>query len=140
MAITKANECVPYYSPGEDISAYVGVAVTGKRFVRVSANRQAGPALNTSASGGNVTIAPATAAVRGALLGVAAYDGAVGDIIPVIASPGAVVPVTASGVIAAGAQVEVGTGGVAVTIAAGVAVGVCLSGAVDAGDAQIKLY
>jgi hypothetical protein len=116
----------------------VGSAVTGKTFVRISANRQAGPGLNTSTSGGNVTVAPATAAAKP--FGVASYDGAVGDIIDIQTAPGRVVPVTASGAIAAGAQVEVGTGGVVVTLASGIAVGMCLSATTDGNDAQIKLY
>jgi hypothetical protein len=70
VAIAKANECIPYYTPGDTISAYVATAVTGKRFVKISANRQAGPALNTSTTGGNVTINHATAAGR--VFGVAA--------------------------------------------------------------------
>lgn len=138
MAIAKQNECIPYKSPGDDVSAYVGSAVIGKRFVRISANRQAGPALNTSTSGGNYTIAPATAAAKA--FGVAGWDGGVGDIIDVRTGPGYIVPVTASGTIAAGAQVEVGTAGVAVTLASGVAVGMCLNGATDGNDAEIKLY
>jgi hypothetical protein len=58
MAIAKANELTPYYDAGEDVTGYVTSAVTGKRFVKISGNRQAGPALNTSTSGGNVSIAP----------------------------------------------------------------------------------
>lgn len=136
MAIAKQNECIRYYSPGQDISAYVGSAVTGKRFVKVSANRQAGPALNTSTSGSNITIAPATAA--GAVFGVAAWDGAVADIVDV--RRGGVVPVTASGAITAGDRVEVATGGKAATLASGIAVGYAVSGAADGEDAQIALY
>jgi Uncharacterized conserved protein (DUF2190) len=140
VAIAKQNECIRFYSPGQDISAYVGTAVTGKRFVKISANRQAGPALNTSTSGGNVTIAPATAA--GAVFGVAAWDGGVGDIVDV--RRGGVVPVTASGAITAGDRVEVaGTGanaGKAATLASGIAVGYAISGAADGEDAQIALY
>jgi hypothetical protein len=110
--------------------------VTGKRFVKVSANRQAGPALNTSTSGGNISIAPATAA--GAVLGVAAWDGAVGELVDV--RRGGVVPVTASGAITAGDRVEVATGGKAATLASGIAVGYAVSGAADGDDAQIALY
>jgi hypothetical protein len=137
VAIAKQNECIRYYSPGQDITAYVGAAVIGKRFVKVSANRQAGPALNTSTTGGNITIAPATAA--GAVFGVAAWDGGtVGDLVDV--RRGGVVPVTADGAIAAGARVEVGTAGKAATIASGIAVGYAVSGAADGDDAQIALY
>src|SRR4051812_22592298 len=88
MAIAKANELTPYYDAGEDVTGYVTSAVTGKRFVRISGNRQAGPALNTSTSGGNVSIAPATAAQR--VFGVAKWDGAVGDLVAVRRTPGPV--------------------------------------------------
>jgi hypothetical protein len=138
MAIDKQNISTPYYRPGQEISAYVASAVTGKTFVKISADRQAGPALNTSTGGGNLTIAPATAA--GAVFGVATYDGAVGDIIPVHTAPGMVIPVTAGGTITAGAEVEVGTGGKAVAFSAGIKVGLCVSGATNNNDAQIKLY
>lgn len=138
MAIAKQNECIPYYTPGDAISAYVTTAVTGKRFVKISGNRQAGPALNTSTSGGNVSINHATAAGR--IFGVAKYDGAVGDVIPVEKTPGSIVPVTASGAIAAFEEVEVGTAGVAVAKASGVAVGYAVSAAADGTDAQICLY
>jgi hypothetical protein len=136
MAIAPGNLAEYYYTPGQEISGAVTSTVTGKTFVKISADRVAGPLLNTSASGGNVQVAPATAA--GAVLGVARCDGAVGAIIPVATA--GVVPVTAGGTIAAGAEVEVGTGGKVVAFSAGIKVGYCLSGAVNNGDAQIKLY
>jgi hypothetical protein len=138
VAIAKHNECIPYYTPGDAISAYVTTAVTGKRFVKISGNRQAGPALNTSTTGGNVSINHATAAGR--IFGVAKYDGAVGDIIPVEKTSGSIVPVTAEGAIAAFAEVEVGTAGKAVTKTSGVAVGYVVSAAADTEDAQVVLY
>src|SRR5687767_13049315 len=126
------NECVPLYRGGAaDLTGHVASPVTGKRFVRVSAALQAGPALNASTTGGNVQIAPATAA--GAVFGVAAYDGAAGDKIPVIRE-GNTVPVIAAGAIAAGAGVEVGTGAKAVTLASGVRVGTAVSASSADGD------
>ena len=136
MAIAKQNECIRYYSPGQDITGYVTSAVTGKRCVNVSGNRQAGPALNTSTSGGNISIAPASAA--GVTIGVAAWDGAVGDLVDV--RRGGVVPITADGAITAGTRVEVGTTGKVRTLASGIAIGVAVSGAADGDDAQIALY
>jgi hypothetical protein len=50
-----------------------------------------------------------------------------------------IVPVTAGGTIAAGAQVEVGTNGQAVTLASGKAVGTCCDGATNGNDARIAL-
>src|SRR5205085_10299052 len=109
MTIMHANECRPSYRPGRDISCYVTSTVTGKRLVAIAGNRQAGPGLNTSTSGGNYSVAPAGDGVKG--FGVAVYDGAVGDIIPVISGPGTAVPVTASANITAGAEVEITSGG-----------------------------
>lgn len=138
MAIAKQNECIPYYTPGDVITGYAGAAITGKRFVRISASRQAGPALNTSTTGGNVTVAPATAAAR--VFGVAAHDAASGELVGVQKTPGSIVPVTAEGAIAFFAEVEVGTDGKAVTKTSGVAVGYAVTAATDATDAQICLY
>jgi hypothetical protein len=106
VAIAKANEAIPYYTPGDVITAYATAAVTGKRFVKISGNRQAGPALNTSTTGGNVSVNHATAAGR--IFGVAAYDAAQDTLVPVHKTPGSIVPVTASGAIAAFEEVEVG--------------------------------
>lgn len=137
MAISLQNVAEYYYTPGQEISGIVTTtAVIGKRFVKVNANRVAGPLLNTSAAGGNIAIAPATAA--GAGLGVARWDGAVGAIVPVVTA--GVVPVTATGAIAAGVEVEIAAAGTVSTYSAGIKVGYCVSGAADTADAQIKLY
>jgi predicted RecA/RadA family phage recombinase len=52
---------------------------------------------------------------------------------------GGVVPITAGGTIAAGARVEVGSTGKVVTLASGVAIGMCLTGATNNNDAMIAL-
>lgn len=124
-----ANECIPFYRPGADLTAVADTAVTGKRFVDIAGDAPADAAL---------LIEHATAA--GDKIGVAAHDIAAGEYGHVISAPGEVVPVTATGAIAAGAEVEVGANGTAATLAAGVAVGRCLTGALDAADAKIKLY
>ncbi len=121
-----ANECIPFYEPGQRITAQATAGVTGKRFVNVSANRQ---------TDGSISVAHATAA--GAVFGVSTYDAATGEKLGVIR--GGVVPVTAGGTIAAGARVEVGTNGQAVTLASGIAVGTCVNGATNGNDAQIAL-
>lgn len=138
MPIAKQNVCIPFYEDADTISCYVGTAVTGKHLVAISGNRQAGPALNTSISGGNYTVAPAGAGVKA--FGVAAYDGAVGDVITVLTGPGTVLPVTCSANITAGVEVEATSGGQVQTLASGKAVGMCVNGATSGGDAEIKLY
>jgi predicted RecA/RadA family phage recombinase len=123
-----ANECLPYYEPGRRVTCQATATVTGKRFVNVSANRQ---------TDGSISVAHATAA--GSVFGVSAYDAATGEKVGVLRGSGFVVPVTAGGTIAAGARVEVGTNGQAVTLAAGIAVGICVTGATNGNDAQIAL-
>lgn len=123
-----ANECIPLYRPGADVTAVTTGAVTGKTFVAQSA------ALTT----GLISVAAATAA--GAVFGVAAYDAASGARVAVIRGPKSIVPVTAGGTIAYNAEVEVGSGGKAVTIASGIAVGRAVSAGTNNNDVYVSLY
>lgn len=135
-----ANQLIPYHEGSGWISATAAGAVVGKTFVKVSANRDASVLLNTSSTGGNIKVVTATAA--GAIFGVAGHDQAVtnGKLTVVKAASGFIVPVTANGAIAAGVEVEVGVNGQVRTLASGKAVGYCVDGAVDQGDAQILIY
>jgi hypothetical protein len=118
---------VRVYEPGRDITAVASAAVTGKRFVAISGNRTAA---------GSLSVAHAAAAGR--VLGVAAHDAAIGQLVRVCR--GGVVKVTAEGAIAAHAAVQVGANGQALTLAAGIAVGYCLTAAAAGADAEIALY
>jgi hypothetical protein len=129
-----ANECIPYHQT-TDITVQAGAAITGKRFVHVTADRTGGPALSTDLK--NVPIVQHANADHA--LGVSAYDIASGALGGIIGTPGRIVPVTAGGTIAAGAAVQSDATGQAITLAAGVKLGVCLSGATSGNDAQIKL-
>jgi Uncharacterized conserved protein (DUF2190) len=124
-----ANECIPFKQPGGEITATTSAAVTGKRFVAITGNLQAD---------GSLTVAHATAAGR--IVGVSKYDAASGAKVGVIRASKTVLPVTAAGTIAAGAEVEVGANGQAVTKAAGVAVGYVESGVTSGQDARVVLY
>ena len=124
-----ANECIPVYEPGTQLSVTAGGAITGKTFVDISA------ALSAT-NGTLMTVVTATAA--GKVMGVAAYDIASGARGRVIGE--GIVPVTAGGNIAVGAEVEVGSNGKAVTISSGRAVARALTaGSADA-DVIVKLY
>ncbi|WP_072814284.1 capsid cement protein [Rhodococcus zopfii] len=123
-----ANECAPLFRPGRDVTVLTTAAVTGKTFVGVSGNRDAATGL--------IKAAPATAAAKA--FGVAAYDAGSGKTVPIIR--GGIVPVTAGGTIAAGAQVEVGASGRAVTLASGIAVGYAVDGGSSGTDVLIALY
>lgn len=126
MSITVPNPSV--YDPGADITAVATTPVVAQRFVAISGNRV----------DGNVAVAPAAAAGR--VFGVAATDAAAGELVRVVRGASRVVRVTAAGPIAANAEIEVAADGKATTLAAGKAVGFCITGAADGGEAQISLY
>lgn len=127
-----ANECIPAYRPGADLTAIVGAGgVTGKTFVNISA------ALDVAA-GTPLTVV--TAAAAGLTFGVASRDAAAGAKVGIIRGPGIIIPVTAGGTIALGAEVEVGASGRAVTLASGKARGRAVSAGTNGNDVFIELY
>lgn len=112
-----ANDLIPYYEPGSRITATAELAVTGKRFVAISDPKEvASAALADDAGGGNVVVSPAGSGVRG--FGVACMDAAQGAKVTIIATPGAVVPVTAGDAIVAGDELQITTGGKVIPIGA----------------------
>lgn len=123
-----ANENVGVYEPGRDITGKASAAVTGKRFLKISGNR----------SDGNIAVAHADAGGR--VCGVSKYDAASGALVGVARGSSRVTFVAAGANIAAFAEVEVGSGGQAVTKASGVAVGYAVTAATSGGDAEISLY
>ncbi|BBZ05992.1 hypothetical protein MDOR_01610 [Mycolicibacterium doricum] len=127
MSTTIASPSV--YDPGADLTAEATGAVTAKRFVKIAGNRT---------SGGNIAVSPAAAGERPCA--VAGNDAAGGGLVRVVRGNSRVVRVTASGAIAANAEVQVGANGTAQTKAAGLAVGYAVTDAADATDAEISLY
>ncbi|MHC9294181.1 DUF2190 family protein [Mycobacterium sp. LTG2003] len=127
MSTTLTNPSV--YAPGADITAQATAAVTARTFLAISGNR---------VSGGNIAVAPATAAGR--VCGVAGNDAAIGELVTVVRGNSRVVKVTAGANIAAGAEVEVGANARAVTKTSGVAVGYAITGAASGAVAEISLY
>ena len=125
-----ANDLIPFKEEGERVTCTPSSAVTGKRLVSISGNNNAD---------GSYTIAPTGAGAKA--FGVACWDAAVGQKVTVITvASGQVVPILASGAIAAGASVKPGAAGVVVTAtAADRAIGICITGAADATDAMIHL-
>lgn len=116
----------PVFSPGTDITGACTAAVTGGRFVNISA---------TAAADGKQQVAHAAAA--GPAIGVAATDQAIGG--DVLVYKAGVVPVEAgAGGLAAGVRVEAGAGGVAVLLAAGVPLGI--TGAAVAAGALCPIH
>lgn len=120
------------------ITARTTAAVTGARFVGISADAEAGfdGGLAANADGANCKVAHCAA--DAAPLGVAAHDAASGAVLNVIFH--GVVSVTSDGAITAGAEVEVGTAGKAKVYADGIKAGLCLNTVADGELAFIKLY
>lgn len=127
-----ANENIGVYEPGQNLTGHCSAAVTGKRFLAITGNRQTADASN------NLTVAHATAAGR--TCGVSNKDAAQGKKVGVMRGNSRVTFVTAGGNIAAFAEVEVGANGTAVTKSAGIAVGYAVTAATNGGDAEISLY
>lgn len=116
-----ANETRPLFRPGAEVTVQTTTAVTGKRFVGVSATRDTVTGL----------VQVAAPAAGSAPFGVAAADIASNTI--GLVQRGGILFVTSGGAINAGAEIEVGANGKAVTKASGVSVGVALEtvGATD---------
>ena len=124
-----ANELHPYHETS-DVTFTATAAVVGKRFVAPSNSRE-------TAIGGNYRMAHCAAGAKPS--GVATYDVASGAKGSQVGTPGRIVPVTAGGTIAAGAQVEVGADGKAIALASGIPAGQALTAATNGNDAEIKL-
>jgi hypothetical protein len=137
------NTCTPLFDGGDDpITVRASAGVTGKRFGAISANIQSGPDITTAVlpttwDGGNLQAATCGAGLRAD--GVFAYDQVSGGVLPFWQS-GNIVPVTAGATITAGQEIEVGTAGKAIPLAAGKAVGKAYTSAASAADCYVELY
>lgn len=135
----QVNLCMPYYEPGQRITMQASADVLGKRFVRVTGNRQNGPGVSDSILGGNYVAANVSTSGDPAA-GVAEYNAVTGKKFGVITT-GAVVPVTAGAAITAGQEVQSDNVGRAIPLAAGRPLGYAMSGQATVGsDVDIKLY
>lgn len=138
-----ANICLPLFDGGsEPLSYRATAAVVGKTFAAISGDIQSGPAvtstsLPTTFDGGNFQAATCAAGAKP--VGVFAYDGVSGQLMPVL-KRGNIVPVTAGGSITAGVEVEVGASGKAITLAAGKVAGIAHTSAVLNADVYVELY
>lgn len=134
------GECVPLYRPGSQLTAYAEAAITGCRFVAISDPKR-GPVidggLDTGVTGGNIVVSLAGA--DAAAVGVASDDCAIGKLVTIFTS-GYVVPVTASGAITAGVELELDTNGRVKVYADGIKVGMALDTAADGALCLVKIY
>lgn len=124
-------DAIPLYDSGNYLPCKAADGVLGKRFVDVSAARDAN---------GNIVVAHAGAGTRP--LGVCQFDARASEDFYVTVAAGAklIIPVIASGAITAGDEVEVAAGGLAATLAAGTAVGKAVDDAADGADCFVQLY
>lgn len=126
MATNTAN---PFYEPGQDLTGKASGAVVGKRLVKITGNQ------NTD---GTFPVAHADAGGRA--VGVADRDAGVGKTLGIIRGPGRVVPIRAEAAINAFQEVQIGTAGQVIPLAAGVAIGYAMTAALINTDAKIHLY
>jgi predicted RecA/RadA family phage recombinase len=123
------NVCLPFKEPGSRLTATATAAVTGKRFVAISGDRQ---------DDGTYSVAPPDAGGR--VYGVAEYDAPAGGKVGIIKWPGIELPVESAGAIDAGAEVQVDGAGRVVTLAGGTPVGFTTTSNADGDDARVVLY
>lgn len=109
------TDYLPKFKPGAEVTFTVGAtAVVGGNLVEVSTANAVIPAAADSAK----------------VVGVAAFDAAVGESVTVFTRPTGVQKLTASGAIAVGAEVISATGGKIATIGAGAnSIGIALQAA-----------
>lgn len=100
-----ANECVPYYEPGQHITGLAKAAVTGKRFLKLDSGATAWTpeGLKATATPNVIPVTPCGAGEQA--LGVAQRDAADETLVTVMRSPGMVLPVTSGAAITHGALV-----------------------------------
>jgi Uncharacterized conserved protein (DUF2190) len=131
-------DCIPFKEPGSAVTGKATATITGKRFLAVSGNRTGGGAGGLSTDLANVyQVAHAGAGVRA--IGVSKWDAANGSLVGIHTQPGIIVPVTAGATITAGQEVQSDANGQAIPLAAGKSLGVAMTGAAAAADAEIKL-
>jgi hypothetical protein len=140
-----ANDCIPYFEPGQWPSGKCSAAVTGKRFLQITGNRYGGPGLAdppTDQSNLYSVGMPGASGAQGAgkrVIGVAAWDAASGDVVDIIRA--GIVPVNSGAAIPAGSEVMTDANGNAVVwTSTNIVVGVCMNATTGANqDAEIAL-
>lgn len=117
----------PFQLPGESFTGRANGSIIGARFVKP----------HSTMGDGNFGVQAGTAA--GAICGVAAQDATTGTDVLVWSGPGIITEVTAGEALTAGQRVEVGAAGVAMVLASGIMVGICMADTANAALAPIKL-
>ena len=126
-----ANECIPLFRPGQDVTVLTTGAVTGRKFVGISATRDVTTGL----------IKVAAPAAAGKTFGVAAFDIPSGGKGTVIRGRGTILPVICgAGGVAYDTEVQVDATGGVVTLASGFPVGRTVETGTAGNPVLITLY
>lgn len=113
------SDYLPKFEASKPFTLSASAAVTGGRLVVVTGDRTVGPAGADAANA----------------IGVAGFDGAIGDAVTIYPLPGTVHKLIASAAIAAGARIITAAGGKVATIGGGTnAIAVALVAAAADGD------
>lgn len=138
-----AGECIPLYEPGKAITVHANDALTGKRFCRVQAAKQAGSTLTPTGAdtvtGGNIVV-DQTFPNPPVVPALGVIDRSCADEAKTGCLRGGVVPMEAGAAVVAGVRVMPDTTGRCITLAVGAgpdipkAHGIALTAATTAGD------
>jgi predicted RecA/RadA family phage recombinase len=139
-----ANDLIPYKRPGEDVTGIAQAAITGKRCVQISAAKDNPTEGLDADAGGNLykvghpNVGGRALGAGKRVFGVAKYDAVSGAKVGIVRA--GIVPITTSGAINAGVEVQVAADGTVVTLTAGTPIGLCCNDALLGADAEIALY
>jgi hypothetical protein len=133
-----ANESIPIYQPGEAVTGHCQAAVTGKRFLKLAADKQPGAdaAVSDAVAGGNIVVAMCVAGDK--CFGVADRDRAINEKVGVL-GPGHITPVRAGAAVTAGQRVQSDASGQAIPLAAGADNGVAINSASTGEDVFVRV-
>lgn len=133
-----ANDLIPLFRPGADVTAQATAIVAGKRVVKVSAAMTSGPGLSNTAEGSNIRVAQCAGATDQPF-GVSKYDAPSGGKVGVVRE--GIVPITGGAAVTAGQAVMADANGKVIPyVYAGAAVPVPLGIAVTDGVLDGDVY
>lgn len=132
------NDCIPKYEPGEDLTGFCNVAVTGKRCLALVADKRGSETVSDDTTGGNVVVG--NPAAGGMIFGVAGYDAPINKLVKIVRGPGKVVPIRCSAAVTFFQEVQAAADGTVIPLAAGRAIGRAIRSAAINTDALIELY